>query len=343
VVRGRRDENSAMAEFRRQREAEAQLVTPAPLHTTGAEESQAATPPTDVVPPMRVLRPLVPPAPSVASPTSPSVVPPTDESTLMPRTLVQPGEPRPSRLEELVEKLSTMRLPSAAFFAGTVAWTFLSLLVIETGAGVLGHGWHPGILVPGSLVMLAGGWVLLHLSTNQSRRRRRAACLLAGLVLAVAGVGMANSVVINGRVVASTSTTAAVYHAAQNYESDFLLLKQAEKVANYSPADLQANINSLQPLIDQLSNMNSDVAAAAPPDKNLWAVQQDLKTASYYAGQAMSAELQLANTPDASLAAQLSTQISSAVLSMQAARGRAFYELGQVTAKYGFSLPGSVN
>ena len=356
MTRNRRDENCAMAEFRRQREADtAGQVTSnvdpvAQFPVADVTTSETATPP--VTPPVaggasapstpRPLRPLTPPPAPAATRGEDEELDEVDADDSVQRVVRPLRAERPSRLEELVNKMAETQIRGWVFFIAVAVWLVGGILTVESGAAVLGHSWRLGILVPGGLVTMIGAWVLLHLGANQGRKRRRIAIVLASVVLSVAALGIASSVVVNGRVVAATSTTAAVYRTAQEYADDFRLLQQAEHVTNYSAADLQANVNQIQPLINRLAAMNASVGVATPPVRTLWVVAQDLKTASFYAGEALTGELQLANTTDSALAAQLANQVATASQSMQTSRDRAFFELDNATQPYGFSIPRSV-
>lgn len=242
----------------------------------------------------------------------------------------------------------TLQPPDQVLAAPARPWRFAGAVAVATGAVLAGVStglpvWdrplRPAPLAACAAVAVAAAVSAGNARARTSRRAARAALAAALAVVALFGWGLRSSVVIDGKVYASTSETAKAYRLSQRILADLYRMSDLAALLDLPAADARARFDDYEPAQAELERMRDRYAAvgeAQLPSAQFAPVVDHMKAAAHYAAEAFDRKQKLLTESDVRLEQELGT-IEAQMLADVTAAGAA---LTRAAGLYGFQLNG---
>ncbi len=220
------------------------------------------------------------------------------------------GSPVPTdvaaRPDQSGRSLPAWTVPAGLTVGAATTAVALGTLLVTTGP-VLGHSWQAtrtgGIA---GLAAVAGG-VLTVLAARRHRPRAiMPAVVTLTVLMAIFTIGAANTVVVDGRVLAATSPAAQVLTWSAGYTDDLRAVFAVDELLELEDAEARARRGEYPTAISRMRQVSAAWAdRTGAPDPRLDGLAGRLATAAHFAAEALARREALLTSPDSALSAQL--------------------------------------
>jgi hypothetical protein len=249
--------------------------------------------------------------------------------------------PKPRRNGQQTQLRRWHRIPVTARVSGlVVASGFAVAVAVGTGLPVFGHGFRPLWLAgAGSVAAVLADTARRNAFLDGVRRSRViATAVCVAVLLGAFTYGSTNSLIINGKMYAVTSTEARAWKLVDELAADRVYLSGIDELLTLDAATARVRFRELEPARKNLESMSArwtTVTLDGLPDGRLVPAIEAVKTASYWGAQALQRKEDLLGLDDSKLKNELATYRSTFLQATQ----QMGPVLADVAAAYGFQVP----